>query len=293
VGNLTGGLFGGANESMHRCGRRYDFVESTPDNPFTQVLCGHLGVMGRYVTLREVAPRLAGWMFLSEVVVLSLAAPPPTSHTSQRPLQSRTAALIAQDVNDRFRDGRPADELADAGVLVHMFDGGESSAIPWQMSALSDHVSASLINRRNPHLFDLNTDAPPGAKVGIVLAPDTPLICLYAVDSGTLQATNRGCGDTTCNLSAGKTDACSWRADNLKSMLEVQPWFAYNEVLISTIYWDHTLPHIIEAFMFIDDATGTHARASDVHRQFVQQYARTPAENVPLLRFTGHAFELV
>jgi hypothetical protein len=76
---------------------------------------------------------------------------------------SHSTHTLAADLNARFRFGHPTNRLAEAGILVHVFDDeligcSHSEGDAWTAScsehdALSDRKSVSLINRQMPHIF--------------------------------------------------------------------------------------------------------------------------------------------
>ena len=59
----------------------------------------------------------------------------------------------------------------------------------------------------------------------------------------------------------------------------------YNEVIVSSAYWDAHLPEIIEAFVFVGDST----RAAAAHAAFIEAYPalRPPP---PLVHYTHAGF---
>ena len=86
---------------------------------------------------------------------------------------------MLDDVNRRFTEGRPADTLHDAGVLIHMFDNLEDSSDGWHVCRTGwcagfDHMSCSLINAQLPVLFNYG--------VGIILSSATAYECSYTAD---------------------------------------------------------------------------------------------------------------
>ena len=62
-------------------------------------------------------------------------------------------------MNDRFNRGRQASKLADAGLLIHQFDGTDDcyspgKTLPWEIppfcQRVADRVSAVLVSRDMP-----------------------------------------------------------------------------------------------------------------------------------------------
>ena len=126
---------------------------------------------------------------------------PPTAPPSIPPTQPPPS--IADVINRRFRYGRPSASLAEAGVLIHQFDGYGLAGQPWrpgwggnmQMACApsgscnqpSDRASASLIYAGERTGRPDRTRIPlfaPGA--GVVLNPAVAtLLCAYADDGAT------------------------------------------------------------------------------------------------------------
>ena len=244
----------------------------------------------------------ARMLFLAEVFVYGpLAPPPPPSALEGAAAPPPAFARRVDDVNRRFTEGRPSDSLADAGVVIHMFDDFEDwdGGRPWMVcSSLRcrgevDHLSASLINRRVPHLYQV-----PGGGAGVVVSPTVRLACSYAYDSGTQGKVNGGCGAVPCTTHPAAWE-CSWPPDHLKQMMQAQEGRGsaydghsaggslHNELIISDIYWEQDLPRLIYAFVFTADAA--EAKAREAHAAFLAYYGQSEAQT-PLLRFTGSGF---
>ena len=90
----------------------------------------------------------------------------------------------------------------------------------------------------------------------------------------------------------------SWSPSHLQGMLLAQRrrgQNTYNEVIISSIDWQHALPRMVEAFVIIDGAWSREsdlngeARARGAHAAFVQRFgADDPTvAHVPILRYGG------
>ena len=97
-------------------------------------------------------------------------------------------------INHRFTHGGPRASVAEAGVLVHMFDGFEEDDDPWLFGNQCDpfpvdHYACSLIHASEPWLFpgDIST-------AGLILSAKTELLCLYTEDAGSGGKVNGGCG---------------------------------------------------------------------------------------------------
>ena len=85
---------------------------------------------------------------------------------------------VRDALNARYFAGRPSNVLSEAGVLVHMLDGGVNSVQPWRRG-YQDFLSASLLNARKlPHgLYH--------GSVALVVSPSSTVRCSYPQDSGT------------------------------------------------------------------------------------------------------------
>ena len=72
---------------------------------------------------------------------------------------------------------------------------------------------------------------------------------------------------------------------DLKDVLDNQlnrSYVPYNEVVIGSMVWESSLPHVVEAIMF----TGERAPAALIHANFMQAYGLTDQNQVPLLRYS-------
>lgn len=79
---------------------------------------------------------------------------------------------IAGRLNARFQMGHPSNSLAEAGVLIHLFDGDEERRTPWLSRGDSQWWSSSIINIRAGNLFADHS--------GLVISPEhTRLHCSY------------------------------------------------------------------------------------------------------------------
>lgn len=169
-------------------------------------------------------------------------------------------------------------------MLVHTFDNVEDSQRAWAPCHAGwcekiDHMSVCLINQRLPNVFSNG-----GGGAGVVLAPHTPLACVFPHDGGT-QAMGI---EEACKLQ--HAFPTSRLADMLSKQEAAHP-FEYNEVLVKSSTWESTLPTIIEAFMFITDDGKD--RAFRVRSAFLHAYGLTE-EDVPLLRYVqGVGFQTV
>lgn len=145
------------------------------------------------------------------------------------------------DLNHRYNHGRPSNDLRKAGILVHMWDGTESSSQKWrgcpdpdQADAhvdgsdclqFGDRLSSSMIFKGRSSLF--------GANGGIVFRPEyTRILCSFAADGGTRHGGilgDKGCPLPMCDAQDSEADGwCSGHAippENLDHMLS---WYSTN-----------------------------------------------------------------
>ena len=307
---------------------------STPRLPYASVTCNLPGT--EVLILQRGGAARSGRLFISEIVVLIAAPAPPPRPPPLPPLPPNTPSpppppppmTVAQRIDARFRLGRPSARLAEAGVLVHISDGLEDTETGrlWDAVVTVDHMSCSLINVNRPKLF--SGGSTPGD--GLVLSPRTPLLCAWDHDVGTQSMLNRGCGFETCDSTPGaQLDGpsglprrkCSWRPADMATMLERQKEHNYNEVIVSSIAWQHSLPWLVEAFVYLHGIPGAtpegEQRARTAQRAFVAAFCARGAGGAaraqegsaehagqqrsgtcaggsappPVLRFTGSGFE--
>ena len=134
-------------------------------------LCG--GVAREYVTVRLTGGDASNRrMFINEVAVYAAAGPAAAAAaaaaadagagaatTSKKDTKNKPknrapkVGDVAAAINARFEAGRPSDVHAEGGVLVHVFDGYEEEARPWEVChdvcrhGPVDTFSFSLISR--------------------------------------------------------------------------------------------------------------------------------------------------
>ena len=118
------------------------------------VLASCHGAKHSYITVRQTgAARINGnvrRMFMSEVVAYTASA----NDLGAPLLRPRSRGDVAREVSSRFESGRPSDEMASAGVAVHIFDGYMDEEQPWEMCHDAcrhgpvDTLSSSLISRK-------------------------------------------------------------------------------------------------------------------------------------------------
>jgi hypothetical protein len=203
---------------------------------------------------------------------------------------------VVANINARFFNGRPSNDLGEAGVLIHMDDGQTEHGQPWVKAPGhqpepwkvchlgwckgADHISCSLINAHTPATY--------GAGMGMLLSPRaTKIACSYASDGGTQgvrQGSVGGCRDRKpC------TSQVYWgcQFDDLELMMKVQRRLkldTYNEVIVAKGAWDSAVPELIEAVGWFG-ASGEKA-AKDMRRRFLEHFGLT-RKQVPLVHYRG------
>ena len=240
-------------------------ITQEPSNGVALMIPCSGDIRGTFVTLKQRGAQRR--MFLSELVAFSATATPQKI--------PRQVGDVARAINHRFTNGHPSTKPAEAGVLVHMMDGYEDWANnrPWDLCNTAceqpaDHLACSFITQQHPALYDK------GGSEGIVLSPNSRIICAYYADWGTGGQVNGGCPP-------------SWDIEQLESVLARGRQDAWNEVIISGMHHEQYLPWTVEAIFF---KAGSEGRARQVHASFLATYGLC-ALDVPLLRFTGTKFE--
>lgn len=227
---------------------------------------------------------------------------PPTvpSPPALPPIPPHPPFSLVDDLNRRFREGRPSNIVEEGGVLLSVLDGDENRNHPWDRSvATRDRLSATLVSARHPdcywHLFN------PGFVVRSDLA-QTRMRCSYARDTGTQGMAGR----TGCIHNE------AFGAGRLKQMMETQDqfglgpkhcqpnhrggkdthrcgfWeFGYNEIILDNVRshpWNDDLPEIIQAiFVQLHSGDDMIAYAWRFHKGFYAAYPDVP--EVPLLHY--------
>lgn len=258
------------------------------------------------------------------------AFPPPTPPPPapwlppvRSPPPSPPRALVADQLNLRFRNGRASSDLAEAGVVMHQFDGiSESGAQPWAPCDTRGHgvqchngypgrmscilSFKSMQNRRDRKAVPLISMAG-----GVVVNPQIRLKCAYG-DDGSTYRTNDGCYGQWCNPrdpfrgssawgkpcgfgGSGQINA-AWHGQDIGKMLELwnkhsQPyrspqWYSgYNELVYDSREWNDHLPTTVEAFFVIKGGRfDPNGLTVRSHRAFLRKY-QLSSDDVPLLSF--------
>ena len=242
--------------------------------------------LGDYVTLRQAGG--ARRMLLSEVEVCG-PDPRPWQTREQHQRHARRPGDVAAAIEARFANARPSDELSKAGVLLHAFDGYEEAAAPWDIchegcrSGRVDGFSCSVVGRDAPSIFLGSHGA-----AGVVMAPaSVEVACAYALDAAT------GGHADPCTTMKTASDGTKLTTTSLRAALEAQrdpTWrrahqraSAYNEVLVTALAWDRSLPKGVEAFFF-DGTPGLLAPIRQVRARFLAAYGLAP-DDAPLVEY--------
>lgn len=209
-------------------------------------------------------------------------------------------------INDKYKYGRPSDILGENGLLIHMADSmGDWGMDVWSnkpgmFAGSAKHLSCSIINVHNPHVFPQGnpyfetheTHSP----VGYILEDaNTPLQCVSRTDGGTSESSMEdsewsGCACVGKNPHKVPKARCMMPSTQLKEMMEKSSTgkyakTTYNEVVISKQYWKETSPsgQAILAFFYIK---GSPAREEVVasHKNYLR-YTHQTSSQTPLLEY--------
>jgi len=189
--------------------------------------------------------------------------------------------LVAR-LNERFRLGKPSNDLQAAGVLVHVNDRTEDPAHRWKPcyeacnhGQFADRVSCSLINAGQPRLW-------PGGG-GLVLSPHHAKVrCSYGCDGATNSKRKPGgCLPVVCDGPPTNCQSCAFASDDLEAMLKYHRATTagglHNEVVVDSAVWPEG---VVEAVFETTDYD-EHARAA--HADYLVQHGMSAA-TFPLLK---------
>lgn len=221
---------------------------------------------------------------------------------------------LINDLNTRWAAGRASATLADAGVVMRVFDGQETRGKPWMPDATSpigDHFAVSIVSARHPDVYE-GGNGPPTREPGMVFA-STPMLqerisCAYNRDaaSNNKQCHQRG-GDEHCRpgcakywCEGGRKWNCAYRPEQLVDALQRQdaelpnghvPGYGYNEIVLDAwrTPWRDALPDAVVAFWVQPLASQEEKqRAKDAHSAYVDDadISSSPAGRAtPLLHY--------
>jgi len=228
--------------------------------------------------------------------------------------------LIISTINKRYRDGRPTNNLAEAGVLTHQLDfltrrDYHSQTEPWMPCAphsacgiWSDRISASLSNRRLPFLFS-------ATQAGFVIDPNgLDLLCAFPMDGATLDRKCEPLGKPGCVPGCIGTTGPAWDghyakfpnhyngpydSNHLVNMMQRHEQTGgnegyhclqqppsdcrYNELVFSASSWSASLPrHVMAVFYPYRASQQERQFARDLHRRFTEHFRIGPS-SFPIL----------
>ena len=189
-------------------------------------------------------------------------------------------------LNARFENGHPSNDLAEAGVLLRMFDnlGGSIVGVPWLPCPIGSWCEefrnrwpSSIVNKHVRKLYGLTAS-------GMVLAPTVGFFCVTPGDGNSMGNGPDGCYEDDCDLHGPRDWNCKFTPSHLKEALEAQQrrWNGdageHNEVVVDVSTVTPLLPHVIMAWFYMDDA-GVARRA---HQEFIHTY-RLDEDDCPLV----------
>lgn len=234
--------------------------------------------------------------------------PPPPSRPPAMPVPQPP---LVHELNARFRDGKPSNDLKQVGLILRQFDATEDHEHPWRgcphnprhapsaaagedCKMFGNRFSASIVNAAlfrsegKIRMFSLD--------VGVIYSARVTLNCIYGGDGGTRAKPEDGCGNEYCDPSRSRHD--SWcdgqphRVAHVSDVLSQLQRGNYNEVIINTKSIDDQLPQAVEAFFYLRGrgAALSAQRARTVHQSFLQQY-KLEESKFPLLTLDMHNLE--
>ena len=261
--------------------------QSIGDGPL-YVTVRQLGSVSRHLLLTELAvyqrpypqPPRPPWAPPSPPTLPAPPTPPPLPPPSPIPPPSQPPSPpppppplpplgdVAAELNRRFRDGQPSNDLENVGLIMHQWDGqevgGEGTSLRMcltncmtQGQALFGRLSSMIIYRGLRERADRTAVPMPfWDRGGLLFHPRyVTLDCLYGIDAATYnlnQAEHPGCSDTFCNPVAtwengqrcgfSGAPATAWRTTDLKLLLQMHAEHG-SQCIISR----HRTLHILQA----------------------------------------------
>jgi len=202
--------------------------------------------------------------------------------------------------------------MADAGLLIHIFDGWEVNNVGYEAAPSEMSTSIIYADQRPPCCpsYGIPTYSAWATGVqGVIFRPGTGtrIMCGTSGDSSNgkckefCESVPLAGDDYDPHRSPEGAGGCrgSWRPEDFGVFLyrtnvfekEVQSKWGrridYNEIVVDGAHWTQNLPHNIEAFF----SSGDHgkARKNDIvareqHQRFLEEYG-LGADEVPLLTF--------
>ena len=200
--------------------------------------------------------------------------PPLPLQVTALPGPTVSSTHVVDQLNERYRNGRASNNVSEAGVIIHTFDGHLSSTEPWHtrsdgwMASYSYILSCSIISARKSGVFNQNG--------GVLISPASRILCSYPYDGGAMNYQN-GCGPSFCS-EPNNIWGCCFPPSMMYRMLQIHyngPQWPYNEVVIDSSAM------IIEAVI---DGRGNNAAA--IHGRLLAHFG-LKSNQLPLLRGTG------
>lgn len=211
------------------------------------------------------------------------------------PFVAHVKAVSLTDFNARFRNGKPSNNLEEAGVLVHVIhDAGSDEWKPWLPCPETwchpprKFFSCSVINANlQAHGAKEITTFGMNHPLGFIVSPKVNhLSCSYPVDGGSYDQTCTKPGQNEKNCVPG-CRKISFPPTELEKMLDVHAKIytsSYNEVVLTVDQWVASLPDTIEAVFFSPRCGACRTEAEHVHKEFLQRFSLSSCD-VPLLSF--------
>ena len=213
-------------------------------------------------------------------------------------------------LNNRWRSGRPSNELSVAGLLTRVIDPQSDNTEPWLPCdcAVGDRFCTSIISARHPDIYVRE-----GINPGFIFSPSVAdsIMCSYPSDAGSANqqcwprgrstSCTPGCHVQQCGPGA-KPWACAWFGpQGVESMQRAQDasrplythtppsQWGYNEVVLDTTDWHERLPAAIDAvFIPVEADESAWRRGRDTHAKYLRAFNLTASE-LPLLSYDARA----
>ena len=232
--------------------------------------------------------------------------PPPPPHSPPPPppvpFFANYAAKVAE-LNRRFRTApfdaslwRASGPLANAGILIHMFDGWEDHHSLYR--AAGDQSSSLVYQQQGGGSWGGTIPLFHPSGGGLIFRPQVTILrCGKGGDSGG-HCGGRWCegstvGDVTRYGYPGDGCGGSWRPADFGIFLQRQAaWqvhnhrLQYNEIIIDGNSWSESLPLTIDAFFYM----GARDEAANQHAMFVAEFGGAAAD-IPLVSMDPHNWE--
>ena len=122
-------------------------------------------------------------------------AAPPSLQKRAVPPADVAPGWVRDRIMQRWHEGAPSNNLSEAGVIIHTFDGHLDFDEPWHtiqtgwMVQYSKILSCSMVNARKHGVFH----SPTHGGGGVVISPQSEVLCAYPYDGGAMNY-EWGCG---------------------------------------------------------------------------------------------------